>query len=70
MNEDDEDALRIEHIRWSRFHYINHWTYAEKRDNTLRKHNMRVPYEKLSESEKAKDGIYDSKVKAEIDALV
>jgi hypothetical protein len=31
---------------------------------------MLVPYEKLSDSEKAKDGIYDSKVKAEIDALV
>ena len=69
MDEDSEDAWKIEHIRWSRFHLVNHWSFAEKRDNGRRKHNLLVPYENLPMSEKEKDGIYDSTIKAEIDRL-
>ncbi|SFU85520.1 RyR domain-containing protein [Butyrivibrio sp. INlla21] len=70
LSDEDEDALKIEHIRWSRFHFINHWSYAEKRDNEKRKHNLLVPYEKLSDAERAKDGIYDKTIKREIEKLV
>ena len=70
MDENDEAAWIIEHIRWSRFHFANHWSYAEKRDNLRRKHNLLVPYEKLDQKEKEKDGIYDATIKARIDALV
>ena len=70
MDDDSEDAWRIEHIRWSRFYYVNHWSYAKERDNARRKHNLLVPYEELEYSEKAKDGIYSDVLRAEIDKLV
>lgn len=70
MDENDEAAWIIEHIRWSRFHFANHWSYAEKRDNSRRKHNLLVPYDKLDQKEKEKDGIYDDTIKATIHALV
>lgn len=70
FDEDSEDAWRIEHIRWSRFYYVNHWTYAKERDNARRKHHLLVPYEELEYSEKAKDGIYSDVLRAEIDKLV
>ncbi|RKM56942.1 hypothetical protein D6856_14285 [Butyrivibrio sp. XB500-5] len=70
LSDEDEDALKIEHIRWSRFHFINHWSYAEKRDNARRRHNLLVPYEQLAQSEKEKDGIYDAMIKKEIERLV
>jgi hypothetical protein len=69
MAEDSEDAWKVEHIRWSRFHLINHWKYDKVRDNAHRKHNLLVPYEELPQSEKEKDGIYDALIKAEIDKL-
>ena len=68
--ENSEEAFRIEHIRWSRFYFANHWTYAPKRDNAARKHNLLVPYEELDHSEKIKDGIYSDVLRAEIDKLV
>lgn len=70
FDEDSEAAWKIEHIRWSRFYYVNHWSYAEKRDNSRRKHNLLVPYEKLDYTEKVKDGIYSDVIRAEIDKLV
>ncbi|MBQ9865717.1 MAG: hypothetical protein IJM34_01720 [Lachnospiraceae bacterium] len=50
-----EECRRLEHKRWVRFHIMNNWEYAPKRDNENRKHPMIVPFEKLSESEQALD---------------
>ena len=66
----EEEFWEIEHIRWSRFHFINHWTYAPERDNAARKHNLLVPFEELPLSEKEKDGIYGSITRREIDRLI
>ena len=65
-----EDLWRIEHIRWCRFHYINHWEYAPVRDNAKRHHHLLVPYEELPYEEKAKDGIWDDVLKEEIEKLI
>ena len=46
---------RIEHNRWVRFHLVNNWHYEELRNNEKRAHNLIVPYDQLSESDKAKD---------------
>lgn len=70
LSETEEESWHIEHIRWCRFHYINHWSYAEKRDNARRKHNLLIPYEDLPKSEKEKDGIYDARIKEEINRLI
>ena len=69
ITENSEEAFRIEHIRWSRFYFANHWTYAPNRDNAARKHNLLVPYEELDHGEKIKDGIYSDVLRAEIDKL-
>ncbi|MCR4792855.1 MAG: hypothetical protein K5871_08895 [Lachnospiraceae bacterium] len=66
----EEEFWEIEHIRWSRFHYINHWTYDDTRDNAKRKHNLLVPFEDLDQTEKEKDGVYGSVVRDKIDKLV
>ncbi len=55
----DEDAReryrRIEHERWMRFHSMNNWTYAEKRDNAARRHPLLVPYDILSREDHLKN---------------
>ena len=70
LTETDEEAWHMEHIRWCRFHYINHWSYSETRDNARRKHNLLVPYEDLPSSEKPKDGIYDDRIREEINSML
>ncbi|MBQ6528707.1 MAG: hypothetical protein IJI38_09290 [Clostridia bacterium] len=66
----EEELWEIEHMRWCRFHKINHWKYAKQRDNEKRLHHLLIPYHELSEREKEKDGIYDATMKREIDRLI
>ena len=50
-----EKYRRIEHIRWMRFHILNNWQYAPQRDNAKRLHPLLLPFEQLSEEDRAKD---------------
>lgn len=50
----------LEHIRWSRFHYLNNWQYGipdkgAQKDAEKRIHRDLVPYAELSEVAKEKD---------------
>lgn len=55
----DEESLdfcrRIEHERWMRFHLMNNWQYAEKRDNSKRLHPLIRPYDELDYTDQRKD---------------
>lgn len=56
LNGEQEEMLgKMEHIRWSRYYYINHWHYNEKRDDKKREHPCLVAYEELSEEMKQVD---------------
>lgn len=57
---DIEVFSELEHIRWSRFHYINYWTYGipengKSKDPEKRIHLCLVDYDKLTEIDKEKD---------------
>ncbi|MCR5369893.1 MAG: hypothetical protein K6E83_04225 [Clostridium sp.] len=67
---DEEDLQKMEHLRWCRFHTVNHWKYAEERDNSRRRHPLLVPYDELPGKEKEKDGIYDETIRQEIERLL
>lgn len=50
--EEREWLSKAEHIRWCRFHFLNHWTYGtledgKRKDVNKRIHTYLVPYEKL-----------------------
>ncbi len=66
----EETYWRIEHIRWCRFHFINHWSYAPVRNNQMRHHPLLVPFDQLSREEQEKDGIYDSTLRKAIEELL
>ncbi|MBR6381901.1 MAG: hypothetical protein IKS07_09555 [Lachnospiraceae bacterium] len=68
--ETEDELWRLEHFRWSRYHYINHWTYAPERDNAARKHPYLVPYDDLEQSIKELDGFYSRRIQKEIEALI
>jgi len=69
LTESDMDLLaKLEHIRWSRYHYVNHWHYGAPedmpltkkgvkaaKDATRRLHTCLVPFEELSTENKEKD---------------
>ena len=53
--EQEEMLAEMEHIRWSRYHYVNHWHYADVRNDDKRLHHLLKPYTELPEQEKKKD---------------
>ena len=52
----EEELAELEHIRWSRYHLLNHIRFAPGPKNIAQlQHPCLVPYDKLSEEEKEKD---------------
>lgn len=54
----DEEKMKLwhlEHERWVRFHIVNNWHYAEKRNDSAREHNLIVSFDSLPYEEKEKD---------------
>lgn len=52
---DKEPFRRNEHERWEHFHALYNWRYGPEKDSVRRTHPCMVPYEQLSEADKAKD---------------
>ncbi len=54
-----DEMAEIEHIRWCRYHYLNHWKYAEtadgKKDAAKKLHPCLVPFSDLSADNMGKD---------------
>ena len=55
----DDVYAEMEHIRWCRYHYLNHWRFGEtadgKKDSKNRIHPCLIPFADLPESNKKKD---------------
>ena len=51
-----EALAKNTHEVWSQNRINDGWSYGEKRDDALRHHPCLIPYEELSEEEKAYDG--------------
>ena len=65
-----ETIWELEHIRWCRFHWINHWSYAAERKDERRKHPLLIPFEKLPHNQREKDGFFSATIKTEIEKLL
>jgi class 3 adenylate cyclase len=52
---DVEDLAIREHERWMSDRQRHGWTYAPKRDNSRKRHNLLILWDQLSEREKEKD---------------
>lgn len=50
-----EQMAKNVHEVWAQSRMEQGWTYGEERNDTLRKHPCLIPYEELSEVEKAYD---------------
>ncbi|MBQ1948042.1 MAG: hypothetical protein II359_05480 [Clostridia bacterium] len=58
-SEADEALSEMEHIRWCRYHFINHWKYGEtangKKDRENKIHPCLKPYSELKREDQIKD---------------
>lgn len=57
----EDELMRLEHIRWCRFYYLNYYTpgtpdNGKSRDDKKRIHKDLADYEELDPAEQEKDG--------------
>lgn len=52
-----EMLKEMEHVRWCRYHFVNHWNYCDgdKKNKKKRRHPLLVPYAELPKNEDDKD---------------
>jgi len=54
-----DELSELEHIRWCRYHFMNHWKFGKtangKKDAANRLHPCLVPFSELSDADKKKD---------------
>lgn len=56
LNEEEIETMsRVEHLRWSWEKRLNGWIFGNIKDDIKKTHPGLIPFEELSESEKAKD---------------
>ncbi len=53
-NWSDDQLAEMEHTRWARYYYLNHWNCGEKDDASKRTHNYLKAYRDLSEEDRQK----------------
>ena len=56
----EEMLVRLEHIRWCRFYFLNYWKYGvpedgKRKDTAKRIHKDLVPFDRLTQVEQEKD---------------
>lgn len=51
----NDSISELEHIRWCRFHYLNHWKYGGTKDTGRRIHPCLLPFSGLNKDDKSKD---------------
>lgn len=56
---DDSSLIRelceLEHIRWCRLHYLDHWTYSPRRDDSKKQHHYLIDFDELDKATQEKD---------------
>ncbi|MCU6763338.1 Uncharacterised protein [uncultured Roseburia sp.] len=56
LSDEEKNKMReIEHLRWMRYHYLQNWDYAPKRDKQKHFHNLLVDFSDLALEEQMKD---------------
>ena len=50
----DDQLAEMEHTRWARYYYLNHWNCGEEDDDSKRTHNYLRPYGDLPKEEDRK----------------
>lgn len=59
ITEPDDSLAEMEHIRWCRYHYLNHWQYSDKlsvpKDSSKKLHTLLVTFDSLPQADKDKD---------------
>ena len=67
-----EELQKLEHTRWCRYHFYNHWSFAPiaKKDAANRLHPLLKPYKELTEEQKKLSGMANRLLHSEIEKII